>query len=293
MENTINSFASRMMPRFNIILLVLFVLLLSSCSHISRHDGPPNFYVDETKIPNAVPKPEPLSKYGNMDSYRVFGRRYYPMKSSKNYQAVGIASWYGTQFHTHNTSSGERYNMLGMTAAHKTLPLPTYVEVTNLKNQRKIIVKVNDRGPFESNRLIDLSYVAAKKLGMLGHGTALVRVTAIDPYHYGRTFNIAKNTPPKDTPHSSASFWEPHHQAFNSSKKTLYLQVGAFRNKSRAEKLQQRLTAMLNMPVKISRPDNSSLYHVQVGPFRDIVTADRMHQRLKNLGMKPNKTRGA
>lgn len=293
MENTISNSSSRMMPRFNIIFFILFALLLSSCSHISRHDGPPNFYVDETKIPNAVPKPEPLSKYGNMESYRVFGKRYYPMKSSKNYQAVGVASWYGTQFHAHSTSSGERYNMLGMTAAHKTLPLPTYVEVTNLKNHRKVIVKVNDRGPFESNRLIDLSYVAAKKLGMIGHGTSLVRVTAIDPYRYGHTFDIAQKTPPRDLPYASASFWESPHPAFNASNKILYLQVGAFRNKSRAEKLQQRLTAMLHAPVKISRPDNSSLYHVQVGPFRDVVTADRMHQRLKNLGMKPNKTRGA
>src|SRR5689334_3241217 len=109
--------------------------LLSSCSsHVSKGDGPPNYYVDETKIPNAVPKPEKLSKYGNMRFYNVFGKRYYTMRTSKHYQAVGIASWYGTQFHAHNTSSGERYNMLGMTAAHKTLPLPTYVEVTNLQN---------------------------------------------------------------------------------------------------------------------------------------------------------------
>jgi len=162
------------------------MILLSSCSHMSRQDGPPNFYVDETKIPNAVPKVEARAKYGNMPSYVVFGRRYYTMSSSKHYEAIGTASWYGTKFHSHRTSSGERYNMLAMTAAHKTLPLPTYVEVTNLKNNRKIIVKVNDRGPFESNRLIDLSYVAAKKLGMLGHGTARVKVAAIDPLVYAR-----------------------------------------------------------------------------------------------------------
>lgn len=171
------------------LLPVCLMLFLSSCSHV-RRDGPPNFYVDETKIPNAKPKKEPLAKYGNMNSYRVNGKRYYVMKSSKNYDAVGVASWYGTLFHGQRASSGERYDMLGMTAAHKTLPLPTYVEVTNLQNHRKIIVKVNDRGPFRNDRLIDLSYVAAKKLGMLGHGTARVEVKAIDPNTYGRASHM-------------------------------------------------------------------------------------------------------
>lgn len=167
--------------------LCYFTLLLTSCSYFRKPvDGPPNFYVDETRIPNAVPKPEARAKYGNYPSYVVFGKRYYTLKSSKHYSAVGTASWYGTLFHERRTSSGERYNMLAMTAAHRTLPLPTYVEVTNLRNHRRIIVKVNDRGPFHSNRLIDLSYVAAKKLGMIGHGTTLVRVTAIDPNSYHR-----------------------------------------------------------------------------------------------------------
>lgn len=166
-------------------LALFFPLLLTSCSHV-RRDGPPNFYVDETKIPNAVPKVEPRAKYGNMNAYNVFGKRYKVMKSSKNYSAVGVASWYGTMFHNRKTSSGERYDMLAMTAAHRSLPLPTYVRVTNLKNNREVIVKVNDRGPFSQNRLIDLSYVAAKKLGMLGKGTTRVRVTAIDPHTFNR-----------------------------------------------------------------------------------------------------------
>lgn len=171
--------------------LIFISILLSSCAHIKR-DGAPNFYVDETKIHDAVPKPEPLSKYGNMHSYRIGSHRYYVLKSSKNYDEVGTASWYGTLFHHHRTSSGERYNMLGMTAAHRFLPLPTYVRVTNLKNHRNVIVKVNDRGPFHSNRLIDVSYVAAKKLGMIGHGTATVRVQAIDPVQYQQDIFLAK-----------------------------------------------------------------------------------------------------
>jgi rare lipoprotein A len=147
---------------FNLFWLFILstVALLSGCTHAPSKDGPPNFYVDESKIPDAVPKLEALSRSGNMDHYSVFGRRYNVLRTSKNYEEVGIASWYGTKFHSHHTSNGERYNMLAMTAAHKTLPLPTYVQVTNLKNNKKIIVKVNDRGPFEGNRLIDLSLFA-------------------------------------------------------------------------------------------------------------------------------------
>lgn len=167
-----------------ILSLSLLMILVSSCSHVRKGDGPPNFYVDESRVHNAVPKDEPLSRYGNHSSYRVKGKHYKVMKSSKNYEAVGIASWYGTMFHSRRTSSGERYNMLAMTAAHKTLPLPTYVRVTNLSNHREIIVKVNDRGPFKPGRIIDLSYVAAKKLGMMGRGTARVKVTAINPKTY-------------------------------------------------------------------------------------------------------------
>lgn len=201
-----------------IMLPLCLMLFLSSCSHV-RRDGPPDFYVDETKVPNAVPKKEPLAKYGNMNSYRVNGKRYYVMKSSKNYDAVGVASWYGTLFHNQRASSGERYDMLGMTAAHKTLPLPTYVEVTNLQNNRKIIVKVNDRGPFRNDRLIDLSYVAAKKLGMLGHGTATVEVKAIDPNTYGRASQIIAHKKTKTLMATRAKPYGTAHPNCNTSGK--------------------------------------------------------------------------
>lgn len=256
-----------------------------------RKDGPPDFYVDETKVPNAVPRVEPLAPLGNMHSYRVFGRRYFTLKSSKHYQAVGIASWYGTLFHKHRTSSGEPYNMLAMTAAHKTLPLPTYVEVTNLHNNRKVIVKVNDRGPFESNRLIDLSYVAAKKLGMIGHGTTLVRIKAIDPHTWHKHL-IAKRAPHSEdifadesSPPSFQPLWTN-----NENIHFVYVQVGAFRNKISAEKLQQRLFALLGTPVKITKLATKHLYRVQVGPLKDIATADKITQQLNDLGIKTNKT---
>lgn len=283
-----------------LMLVCLSIIILSSCSTHTKKDGPPNFYVDETKIHNAVPRPEPLAKYGNMPSYRVFGRRYYVLKSYHYYDEVGIASWYGTKFHARRTSSGEPYNMLSMTAAHKTLPLPTYVQVTNLKNHRKVIVKVNDRGPFAEGRIIDLSYVAAKKLGITGHGTALVRVHAIDPYTWGRlrpslfaqkpTYRKVKQTSPPRPLFAN----KPYRDKPIEQTQSLYLQVGAFRDQDKAQNLRNRLLAYLNTPVQIQKPIGfEKYYRVQIGPFKDIETADKMTTRLKNLGIKSSKKYGA
>lgn len=135
---------------------------------------------DGAEIPDAVPRVEPLSRSGNPASYHVRGKRYFTKKTSAGHVERGLASWYGKQFHGRKTSSGERYDMYGMTAAHKTLPLPTYVQVTNVENGRTAVVKVNDRGPFHGPRVIDLSYSAAKKLGVIQKGTAMVEVRAID-----------------------------------------------------------------------------------------------------------------
>jgi len=132
-------------------------------------------------IPDAVPRIEPRSRYGNPPYYDVFGRRYYVLSSGIGYVERGVASWYGPGFHKLRTSTGEPYDMYGMTAAHKTLPLPAYVRVTNLQNGRSVVVRVNDRGPFVGNRIIDLSYTAAAKLDMLRDGTAMVEVREIDP----------------------------------------------------------------------------------------------------------------
>jgi rare lipoprotein A len=132
-------------------------------------------------VPDVIPRPEPRSRYGNPPFYDVFGKRYYVLSSSVGYWERGVASWYGPGFHKERTSTGEPYDMYGMTAAHKTLPLPAYVRVTNLQNGRSIVVRVNDRGPFVGNRIIDLSYTAAAKLDMLRNGTAMVEVRAIDP----------------------------------------------------------------------------------------------------------------
>nr|VFJ58219.1 MAG: rare lipoprotein A [Candidatus Kentron sp. FM]VFJ62986.1 MAG: rare lipoprotein A [Candidatus Kentron sp. FM]VFK19661.1 MAG: rare lipoprotein A [Candidatus Kentron sp. FM] len=156
--------------------------LLAGCGFLSDQDGPPLFSrLDPDNIPDAVPRSDPKSPYGNPPSYAVYGQRYYVMESSLGYVKRGIASWYGRKFHGRRTSSGETYDMFAMTAAHRSLPLPTYVRVINLENGRQAIVRVNDRGPFHPDRIIDLSYAAAVKLHIAQRGTARVEIRAIDP----------------------------------------------------------------------------------------------------------------
>lgn len=134
-----------------------------------------------TDVPDAVPKPEVKTRSGNPASYEVDGREYHVLETSEGYREVAIASWYGQAFQGRRTSSGEPYDMYRMTAAHKTLPLPTYVRVTNMENGRSVVLRVNDRGPFIEGRIIDVSFVAAQKLGMVGSGTVQVEVVALDP----------------------------------------------------------------------------------------------------------------
>ena len=145
-------------------------------------DGAPWWDVDVSLIPDAVPMPH----YGPVKAspYTVFGKQYYPIPDARRYQAVGPASWYGTKFHGQATANGETYDLYGMTAAHKTLPLPSYVRVTNLENGKTAVLRVNDRGPFYSDRIIDLSFAAAKKLGYAESGTAQVKVEGIDPHEW-------------------------------------------------------------------------------------------------------------
>ena len=198
-------------------------------------DGPPKRRIDVSAIPDAVPRVESKSKYGNPESYVVYGKRYYTMKSSKGYQARGVASWYGEKFHGRKTSNGETYNMHAMTAAHKSLPLPTYVRVTNLSNGRSVVVRVNDRGPFHADRIIDLSYTAATKLDMLISGTALVEVRAIDP----------------SAPQSDQKSIVVSGQGDASKALRLFLQIGAFTRKINAEHLKSKVVAVADEFVRI------------------------------------------
>ena len=160
------------------LLVLMIATTLASCA---IKDGAPESYNrDWRTIEDAVPQDEPFSRYGNPDTYQVFGKNYQVMSSNAGFSEKGYASWYGTKFHGQRTSSGEPYDMYAMTAAHKSLRIPSYVEVTNLSNNRKAIVKVNDRGPFHEGRVIDLSYAAATKLGVAETGTAPVTIRVIE-----------------------------------------------------------------------------------------------------------------
>lgn len=148
--------------------------------------APANIPVDVMAVPDAVPRYEERTRAGNSVKYEVLGKQYKVLTASKGYQETGMASWYGAKFHGRKTSNGEVYDMYAMTAAHKTLPIPSYVRVTNLKNQRSVVVRINDRGPFHENRIIDLSYTAAVKLGIQKMGTGFVEVTALDVEEPGK-----------------------------------------------------------------------------------------------------------
>ncbi len=202
-----------------------------------------------THFDEQTPTTEPLSRYGNPASYQVKGNQYEVLTSSEGYKKKGIASWYGTKFHKERTSSGEAYDMYALTAAHKTLPLPTYVRVKNLENGLETIVKVNDRGPFHENRLIDLSYGAAVKLGLLAKGTAPVEIEAL-------------NAAPE------AQY---------------YLQVGAFQSSEKAEALREKLLNLkLNANVQVE--ERNARYVINLGPFSDKQTSDAFKHTLEEKG---------
>lgn len=162
--------------------VVILALVAGGCATQSPTDASAmRRSIDPHSVPDAVPRVEPHAKYGNPPSYEVFGKRYRVLPSNKGFVQTGIASWYGEDFHGKRASNGDTYDMFAMTAAHKELPLPTYARVTNLENGRSVVVRINDRGPFHANRVIDLSWVAAAKLGLDAKGTGLVEVRAIDP----------------------------------------------------------------------------------------------------------------
>ncbi|NDP48755.1 MAG: septal ring lytic transglycosylase RlpA family protein [Sulfuriferula multivorans] len=206
-------------------------------------------------IPDAVPRDEPLHRFANR-TYVVLGNTYTPQTERRAYSQEGLASWYGRRFHGKKTSSGEPYDMYAMTAAHPTLPIPSYARVTSLVNGRSVVVRINDRGPFHSNRLIDLSYTAAHKLGYLGKGSARVRVESIDPAADG-------------IPEAA-------------SVEGLFLQVGAFGQPENAQKLLQRIKRELGMDdARIQVVLIGTLHRVQIGPYasEEDARADRAHVR--------------
>jgi rare lipoprotein A len=272
-------------------LVVLVSLLLHACSakipfvtlpDPNQDRGPGPGAVDVSSIPNAVPRDEPRSKYGNPPSYVVNGKTYYVMNSSRGFSEQGIASWYGEKFQGRRTSSGETYDMYAMTAAHKSLPLPTYVEVTNLQNGRKIIVKVNDRGPFHDNRVIDLSWTAASKLEILGKGTGLVEVRAIDRSYVAG--NPTPNAAPVVVNAPVVAVTIPDIRNMNSG---FFIQVGAFSQLANAQKMYDKLAGIGNNLVTISEVlvNGSRIFRVRIGPINDVSVADRIVSELAVVGI--------
>lgn len=250
---------------------IVVLTALAGCS-FSPRDGAPRHPVDVSNVPDAVPRPVTPSRYGNPASYVVAGKRYVVLDSADGYDKRGIASWYGTGFDGRRTSSGEVYDMYKMTAANKVLPLPTYARVTNLENGKSVVVKINDRGPFHENRIIDLSYAAAARLGMLKKGTALVDVKAITVGAPPSPDEIAASQPPR------SEFAQPP---------KLYLQVGAYADNANAERMKARLELEAVGPVAITTVirEGMSLYRVRIGPLANVDAVDATTARLDKLGI--------
>ncbi|KPU52017.1 rare lipoA family protein [Pseudomonas fluorescens] len=279
----------------------------------AHKDGAPWWDVDVSRIPDATPTLH-TGPY-KASPYSVLGKTYFPLQESRTYVASGTASWYGTKFHGQNTANGEVYDLYGMSAAHKTLPLPSYVRVTNLDNNKSVILRVNDRGPFYSDRIIDLSYAAAKKLGYAEIGTARVKVEGIDPQAYwaakGRPAplmlnepQVAQNSAPVITASAgTVEQWTPPPQQHAAAvvpvqldaKKNAsvpasgqYLQVGAFANPDAAELLRSKLSGMVSAPVFISSivRNQQTLHRVRMGPIGSPGEIQQVQNsvRLANLG---------
>lgn len=275
------------------IAVCLVMLLLAACSSSTvqrgdsvpaskprpAQDGAPDYFQDVSRIPDAVPVPH-NGPY-KAAPYTVLGRHYTPMQDGRAYREAGLASWYGTKFHGERTAIGEEYDLYGMTAAHKTLPLPSYVRVTNLDNQRSIIVRVNDRGPFHSDRIIDLSYAGAVKLGFAERGTARVKVEGIDPVAWQQQNNpgqLAQAQPQVASPAARSAALQGG----------LYLQLGAFSSDQAAEQLRSQAQGLVQTPVFVSpvRVDARTLHRVRLGPVDSHDEAQQLMERLRlaNLG---------
>lgn len=254
-----------------VIVALIFSLLLTGCfstgRYSQRNDSAPHRAPQDITTQDAVPIHENYNPANN-NSYAVFGKRYHPLDSGKGYEAIGEASWYGQKFHGHLTANGETYNMYQMSAAHKTLPIPSYVKVTNLKNQTAVVVRVNDRGPFHDNRLIDLSYAAAKKLNMLKTGTAHVKLQVVHVTPDGYV-TIGKEQPPLPT------------EDIQKTDKALFIQVAALQDE-KVDALAKGLTMLYQVPSHV--PSDNGIYRLRLGPLTSEQEASKLLHELKASG---------
>jgi rare lipoprotein A len=283
---------------------------LSACFSTPRHElpapaapappapvAPPPQGLDPNAVPDAIPRVEARSRYGNPPFYEVFGKRYYVLSSNIGYIERGVASWYGPGFHKIRTSTGEPYDMYAMTAAHKTLPLPAYVRVTNLQNGRSVVVRVNDRGPFVDNRIIDLSYTAAAKLDMVRNGTAFVEVRSIDPSAMTPSTLSASNVAAPEVvtvPLAAAATIAPPPVAAAPPSAApvkvgapLFVQAGAFGDPANAQRLARRLRggAYGNVFVRDDQIAGRRMYRVRIGPVPNVAEFDRVVAALERDGV--------
>ena len=254
------------MIRVQLLLIWFLAVTLSACTFGVPIGSRTNSNVGVVIVPAKTTR----SKLGNPTSYVVFGKRYYVMDDAHGFVQRGIASWYGKKFHGRKTSSGEVYNMHAMTAAHKTLPLPSYVRVVNISNGRSIIVKVNDRGPFVGDRIIDLSFAAATKLGVVGPGTAEVEVSVVSSSK-SKKRPVVRIIPlvervAEDVP--------------------LFVQLGSFGSELNAQNLMRDLHDANESSAAVSKLNTTQglFYRVRIGPLYDIDEANSVIRRLKNKG---------
>jgi rare lipoprotein A len=291
--------------------LPLLAALLGACAHAPPRPAVPagtaaTPTVLPASVPNlnaigdAVPHAEPRSASGNPPFYEVAGHRYVVLASANGYVERGVASWYGTEFHGLRTSTGEAYDMFAMTAAHKTLPLPCYARVTNLANGRSVVVRVNDRGPFVANRIIDLSYTAAMKLDMIRSGTAFVQVEALTPGAPALSADLPVTTAAASeasvglsavpaaqvtpTPAREAAA-PPENSGAASAARRFYIQVGAYARAENAQHALQTLRAAGLNAALIAGPDKApSLQRLRIGPIGSVQEFDALTARLATLG---------
>jgi rare lipoprotein A len=267
--------------------LLSFILILTACSngrYQHKHDSIPTRFPNNAELKDAIPRAEAKSRGGNKN-YQVFGKSYQVLDSAKNFEQTGQASWYGNKFHGHLTSNGEIYDMYAMSAAHKNLPLPTYLKVTNLTNNKSVVVRVNDRGPFHQSRIIDLSYSAAYKLDMLKQGTAKVKISAITDFdstitsHKNQKAAVKQQSIATSTPEGTAA------SIPKKPTKTLatpYIQVFATSKKALAENTTKQLTKKYKQACHYYL--HQGIYRIQIGPIADITSLNQLLASLKSNG---------
>ena len=267
--------------------LLIGALLIHGCTQAPRvidemdiQDGAGEL-VDTRLIANAVPKMEPVTRAGNSNPYTVLGETYHLLPTARGYKRVGTASWYGSKFHGRKTANGEVYDMYAMTAAHRTLPIPAYARVTNLANQRVIVVRINDRGPFHASRIIDLSYAAALKLGFADHGTAEVEIEVITP-----TSPRVEAPMPNVSPVVADRLSIPEVRAAEERSIDhlpsggVFLQIGAFAQRTSADRLQRAISAMTSLPIEIIQ--HRELFKVKMGPIKNSTRLKMLQKKIRH-----------